>query len=408
MTRRPHSEPRSPIAITTAEVRPVIAPGTLAVASAPGRVNLIGEHVDHRGGVVLPFAIDRRITVAVGVSTDGRTRVIASDLGRAWTCDGPPPQSPLTDPRHAFVNHVAGMLVALPSLAEVEVPPLTIAIAGDLPIGAGISSSAALEVAVGLAVSQALGLDLPDVGTLATAARRAENEFVGTPCGIMDMLASAAGRSGRVLRIDCATLGISTIPAPDPDRIVIALIDSGVRHRLSDGGYASRLEALDRVERAIGKPLRLATLDDLHPAGVDSTDLRRARHVITEIERVRAAETALRSGDLECLGDLLFDGHDSLRDDFGVTVPEVDLIVEAARHRRQDGVFGARMVGGGFGGSVLVVADRARSDDLLRGIVATIEPHLRDRPTPLVVEPAEGARVESTDRGPVSYPRGLP
>jgi galactokinase len=408
MNRRSGSESRSPLDIAAALVHPKIDPGTLAVASAPGRVNLIGEHVDHRGGVVLPFAIDRRITVAAGVATDGRTRVIASDLGRTWACDGPPPRSPLTDAHHAFANHVIGMLASMPSLPGMDVPPMTIAIAGDLPIGAGVSSSAALEVAVGLAVSQTLGLALPDVTTLAAAARRAEHEFVGTPCGIMDMLTSAAGRPGRALRIDCASLEISTVPAPDSERVVIALIDSGVRHRLSDGGYASRLDALDRVERRIGKPLLSATLDDLQHAGIDPADRRRARHVITEIERVRSAESALRSGDPDRLGDLLFAGHDSLRDDFGVSVPEVNAIVDAARCRRQDGMFGARMVGGGFGGSVLVVADRARSDDLLDAIATSVESVLGDRPTPMVVEPSEGARVESTDGGPVSYPRGLP
>ncbi len=381
---------------------------TTELASAPGRVNLIGEHVDHRGGVVLPFAIDRRIVVAAAASRDGRTRVISADLGRAWTGEGPPPRAPLPDPEHAFVNHVIGMLAALPELAETDVPPLTIAIAGDLPIGAGVSSSAALEVAVGLAVSRSLDLDLPDVETLAMAARRAEHDFVGTPCGMMDMLTSAAGRSGCVLRIDCSSLEISTLPAPDPTHVVFGLIDSGVRHRLADGGYASRLAAMDRVEHAIGTPLRTSTVHDLDQAQLDSGDRRCARHVLTEMERVRAAEVALGSGDVERLGSLLFEGHDSLRDDLRVSVPEVDAIVEAARSRRGDGVHGARMIGGGFGGSVLLVLDRDRAADLLESIVAAVGPTTGDGGPPIIVEPADGARFESTRGEPVSYPRGGP
>jgi galactokinase len=379
-----------------------------AVASAPGRVNLIGEHVDHRGGVVLPFAIDRRISVAASVSADGRTRVIASDLGRTWTCDGPPPRSRLTDPEHAFVNHVLGVLASMPSLAAMDVPPVTIAIAGDLPIGAGVSSSAALEVAVGLALSRAFGHGIPDVGTLATAARRAEHDFVGTPCGMMDMLASAAGRPGHVLRIDCATHEITVIPAPDPGRVTFALIDSGVRHRLADGGYASRLAALDRVERTLEKPLRHVTLDDLERASLDPADRRRARHVITECDRVRTTEVALRTGDPDRIGRLLFEAHDSLRDDLEVSVPEVDAIVEAARDRRGEGVLGARIIGGGFGGSVLVMADRGRSTELLDAILAEVLDGGGRPGRPIIVQPSDGARIESTHGEPVSYPRGGP
>jgi galactokinase len=342
------------------------------------------------------------------VSADGRTRVIASDLGRTWTCDGPPPRSRLTDPEHAFVNHVLGVLASMPSLAAMDVPPVTIAIAGDLPIGAGVSSSAALEVAVGLAISRAFGHAIPDVETLAIAARRAEHDFVGTPCGMMDMLASASGRAGQVLRIDCATHEISVLPAPDPDRVTLALIDSGVRHRLADGGYATRLAALDRVERTLEKPLRLATLDDLEHPNLNATDRRRAHHVITECARVRAAEVALRDGELDRLGRLLLETHDSLRDEFGVSVPEVDAIVEAARDRRGDGVLGARIVGGGFGGSVLVMMDRGRSTDLLESILTEISEGGGHAGRPIIVEPSDGARLEPTHGEPVSYPRGGP
>jgi len=380
----------------------------VGLASAPGRVNLLGEHVDHRGGVVLPFAIDRRVAVAAAISSDGRTRIVADDLGRIWTGDGPPPRSRIDDPDHDFVNHVVGMLASLPALAAVDLPPLSIAIAGDLPIGAGVSSSAALEVATGLAVSQALGFDPPDVRTLAHAARRAEHDFVGTPCGIMDMLASAAGCAGRILRIDCETLSISTLPAPDPTRAVFAILDSGVRHRLADGGYAARLAALDRVERLIDRPLRDASLDELDAADLDPADRARARHVVTEVARVRDAEAALRDGDLDRLGRLLFEGHASLRDDFAVSVSEIDAIVDAARDRRGDGVLGARMIGGGFGGVVLLLLDRAAAPRVLRSIVDELGATTGRRPDPVVVAPSDGARIESTDVHGVSYPRGRP
>jgi galactokinase len=358
--------------------------------------------------VVLPFAIDRRVTVAAAVPPDGRTRIIADDLGRTWSCDGPPPCAPIDDPAHDFANHVLGMLASLPSLAERDLPPVVIAIAGDLPIGAGVSSSAALEVATGFAVSEALGLDPPDVGTVASAARRAEHEFVGTPCGIMDMLASAAGRRGRILRIDCESVTVSTLPAPDRSRAAFALIDSGVRHRLADGGYAARLAALDRVERLIGRPLRVAALDDLDGRDLDPVDRRRARHVVTEIDRVRRAEVHLQSDDLDGLGRLMFDGHDSLRDDFGVSVPEVDAIVAAARRRQGHGVIGARMIGGGFGGSVLLLIERETAPEVLRSITDEVASAGGRRPASLVVEPSEGARIESTETDDVSYPRGRP
>jgi galactokinase len=378
------------------------------LASAPGRVNLIGEHVDHRGGVVLPFAIDRRIAVAAAPAIDGRTRIIAADLGRAWSCDGPPPSRRIDAGPDAFANHVLGMIASLPNPSSSTLPPLVIAIAGDLPIGAGMSSSAALEVATGLAVSQALELETPDVASLAVAARRAEHEFVGTPCGIMDMLASAAGRAGHVLRIDCDTHATTVLPAPDPHGAVFAVIDSGVRHRLADGGYAARLAALDRVERHMARPLRASTLDEIEALSIDAADRRLARHVVTEMSRVADAETALRMNDPRRLGRLLFDSHVSLRTDFAVSVAEIDAIVTAARERRDAGVFGARMIGGGFGGVVLLLLDRTRSADLLSEIAGEIAPIIGRRPTPIIVEPSDGARLESTDDGDVSYPRGRP
>lgn len=379
-----------------------------AIASAPGRVNLIGEHVDHRGGVVLPFAIDRRTAVAVSLAADGRTTIVADDLGIEACWEGGPPTTPVADPAHSFANHVLGVVAALQAdhPEDGEVPPLSIAIASDLPVGGGLSSSAALEVAVGIAVSTTLGRPMPDVATLARAAQHAEHVWVGTPCGVMDMLASAAGEAARILRIDCNTLDIAPLPAPPTEDVAIVLLDSGVRHRLADGDYADRLDALDRVETAIGRPLRETTTTILHRTDLDPVDARRARHVVTEMARVDAMIRALGDADLHTVGDLLLAGQASLRDDFGVSTPEIDTLVEAAMRHRDRGVLGARMTGGGFGGWVVLLARRDHLASILEDVSSAFAARFGRIPSVIEVRPSDGARLEATPGRRVSYPRG--
>ena len=364
------------------------SPGRVVIGSAPGRVNLIGEHVDHEDGVVLPIAIDRRAVVAVATGRDGATTLGAPDIDAFIRVDGPPPRTPIEQAE--FANHLLGVLKA----AGGADTPLDVAIFSDVPIGAGVSSSAAIEVACGAAFAVWRGDDLPDAQTLAGWARDAEHEFVGTPCGWMDMLASAAGRRNHALRIDCRDLSIDPIPLPPPEEMAVLLFDSGVRHRLSDGGYADRLEACERVRAALGKSMRDASLEDLDRADVAETDRRRGRHVITEMLRVEAAVGDLRRGDLDSFGRRLFEGHESLRTLYEVSIPELDRIVDTARGLGGDGVHGARMTGGGFGGTALVLVDPARLEEVRAAVVADFQADFGRVPPSWVASTDDGVRID--------------
>ena len=374
-----------------AHLDPSNRPRRIVLGSAPGRVNLIGEHVDHEDGVVLPVAIDRRATVAVATSLDGATTISAPDIDASERIAGPPPDAPLDGVE--FANHLLGVLKA----AGGSGAPLDLSIFSDVPIGAGVSSSAAIEVACGAAFSVFRGDELPDPKTLAAWARSSEHEFVGTPCGWMDMLASAAGRKDHALRIDCRDLSIEPIPLPPADQFALLLFDSGVRHRLSDGGYADRLGACERVRSALGKSMRDATLEDLERAEMDPTDRMRGRHVVTEMARVDAAVADLRRGDLDAFGQRLFDGHESLRSLFEVSVPELDLIVDTARDLVGKGVYGARMTGGGFGGTALVLVAPPRIDDVRTSISSAFEKAFGRTPATWMAHTDDGVRIDHHD-----------
>ena len=363
---------------------------TPTVAHAPGRVNLIGEHVDYLEGVVLPLAIDRRAAVAIGESSDGRTRIVAADLDREYEADGPPPPHPVEDQHDAFANHVLGVIEASGGVEE----PLSILVTSDVPSGAGVSSSAAIEVAVGACLAARRGVAAPDPLRLATDARTAEHEFVGTPCGIMDMLVSAAATRDAALRIDCRTLDFEPVPLPPRDQLAILLVDSGVAHRLADGGYADRRAACERVVAAVGRSLRDVDRETVEQASLDPVDRRRALHVVDEIARVDAAIAAIDRGDLAGLGAILLEGHASLRDLFEVSVPELDAIVETVAGLRDHGCFGARMTGGGFGGSAIVLLSPDAIEDTMKCIESDFESRFGRRASWMRVEASDGARID--------------
>jgi galactokinase len=308
-------------------------------AWAPGRVNLIGEHTDHTGGLVLPIAVDLGTEIAgarggdrLALASDAEP--VALDVGLATAIASPATVEP---PWGRYVAAVAAALDAREGLrGEVRT---------DLPLGAGLSSSAALEVATALA----LGFH-GDAVELAMACRRAEHAATGVPTGIMDQLASAGATAGTAMLIDCATLAVEHVPVPQSLEIVVRFVE---RRSLVGSGYATRVAQCAAAEREIG-PLRLATTDDVGRI-TDPTVRRRARHVVTENERVRAMVEALRGGDAATAGALLVEGHRSLRDDFEVSTSGIDLAVENLA--RTPGVLGARMTGGGFGGSVVVFAE---------------------------------------------------
>ncbi len=308
-------------------------------AWAPGRVNLIGDHTDHTGGLVLPVAIDLGTTVTgqrggdvveLRSSTEPEPAIVPLDVG------DPSSVTP------GWARYVAGVVAELrPALGFSGTVDTT------LPVGAGLSSSAALEVAVALA----LGADLPRVG-LAGVCQRAEQRAAGVPCGIMDQLASASGVAGHGLRIDCTSLDVRLIPIPADVEIVVA--DSGQRRSLTDGGYADRAEACRAAEAVIG-PLRAATPEAVSAID-DAVVRRRARHVVSENGRVDQLAEALVVGDRAAARDAMAASHASLRDDFEVSTPVLDELVGLLAST--PGVIGARLMGAGFGGCAVALVER--------------------------------------------------
>jgi len=313
-------------------------------AFAPGRVNLIGEHTDHTGGRCLPMA------VAMGVHVEGRRegdRVLLSSHEVPGVVDVPLGVDSPERVEPAWGRYVAGVVAELRPRQG-----LTGAVRSDVPVGAGMSSSAALEVAVALA----LGFE-GSVEDLARACQAAEQRASGVPCGILDQLASAAGREGHAFVLDCTTLERTYVPVPDG--IEVRVVHSGQERTLAGSAYAQRRAQCEAAEADIG-PLRTASVGDVEQIA-DDVLRRRARHVVTENQRVLDAADALRAGDLAGLGVLLDEGHRSLRDDLEVSTPEVDATVE--RLRAVPGVHGVRLMGGGFGGCVVAVCEPGALDE---------------------------------------------
>jgi galactokinase len=316
---------------------------------APGRVNFIGEHTDYNDGFVLPFAIGPGITAAAARRDDGVLALASRQAGGGDVAVALDELRPGSVP--GWAAYPAGVAWALRA-AGYPIGGVSIAFDSDLALGAGLSSSAALECSTALALTELHGLSVPRP-QLAAIARRAENEFVGAPTGIMDQSATLLCQTGHALLLDCRS-GIGTAVPLDPVALGLALviIDTRARHALTDGGYAARRQACDDAARALGvRSLRDIT-DTSELVGLDPVLLRRARHVVTENSRVLATAALLRGGQLARTGPLLTASHASLRDDFEVSWPEADATVDAAI---EAGACGARMTGGGFGGSVIVL-----------------------------------------------------
>ncbi len=330
------------------------------IFQAPGRLNVIGEHIDYCGGRVLPAAIDRRIYVAIAPNDSPRLDA-ATSLGAGQI------ELDTFRPCADWRDHVAGAAFALRD-AGIEPRGADLLIGGDLPIGSGVSSSAALAVATLLALCAANETPPPDGRTLARIAQSSENRYVGTPSGIMDPFASLHGRRDHALHLDCSTLEFATIRVPSDARFL--LIDSGVKHALVDGEYAARRADCETAAQLLRVPV-LARAPDLRRVAtqLEGRVQRRARHVVTETARVSSAAEALRSNDLARLGALMNVSHASLRDDMEVSTPEVDMLASFAQ--RTPGVHGARIMGGGFGGAVVALSDALVADQALRQIVAS-------------------------------------
>jgi len=327
---------------------------------APGRVNLIGEHTDYNDGFVLPAAIDRAITYAGRRRTDRHVRVYSDDFKASAEFD-------LDDIQRDAVNTWSNFLRGVSKFLEADGHRLTgadIAFGGNVPLAAGLSSSAAVEVGATAFWNKLLDLRLDPVYVVKLS-RRAENEFVGVPCGIMDQFISALGRRGHALFLDCRDLSYRHVPLRDDVKIVVC--NSGVKRALAQSEYEVRLkQCREAVVKIAATGRAVNSLRDVQPSDLDAVRgtldnllWRRAHHVVSENQRTLEAVTVLQAGNLERFGELMNQSHESLRDDYEVSSKELDQLVELAR--RQPGVLGARMTGAGFGGCTvnLVRADAA-------------------------------------------------
>ena len=358
--------------------------------SAPGRVNLIGEHTDYNEGFVLPFAIDRRTVVALGVRDDRRVRVASTFADELAEIDL---DALAPDALGGWSAYPLGVAWAFSEFgADLgAVPGVDLFIDSDVPVGAGLSSSAAIESAVALALNDVWRLGL-DRRTLARVGQRAENVAVGAPTGIMDQSASLLGQADHAVFLDCRTLESELVPLGlEEAGLAILVIDTGVKHSHATGGYGERRAACERGAAALGlSSLRDATVDDLPRAQqlLDDVTFRRIRHVITENQRVLDTVAVLKAQGASAIGELLDASHRSMRDDFEISVPELDLAVESAVAA---GALGARMTGGGFGGAAIALV---RLGDLSRVQVAVdnaFGEHAFGQPDTFVVTASDGA-----------------
>ncbi len=377
-----------------ADVRP-------SIAVAPGRVNLIGEHTDYNDGFVLPMAINRHVAVAFAPRADGIVRAFAADFGQTGelSLDALERRSTSEPARRSarggWFGYIAGVAWAMLGVGY-PVKGANIAIAADLPVGAGLSSSAALEMAVARALGEVS--EIPwEPRAAARLGQQAEHEFAGVACGIMDQLSVAASRAGSALLIDCRSLETREVPVPESARILV--FDSGVRRELAASAYNDRRAACERVVAALReryawvRALRDADdalLAEVAPA-LDPIDVRRAAHVIAENQRPASLADAFAAGDLEKAGRLMMHSHASLRDLYEVSSPELDTIVDLAVE--QPGCTGARLTGAGFGGCAIALVEAGSVERVLSSVEAGYERRVGRLPTAFVSIPSQGAEV---------------
>ena len=355
------------------------------VVSAPGRVNLIGEHTDYNGGYVLPMAIPQRTWVAVAQASDHHARASSRNLGggdriREFSVGGEVVMK-------SWIDYVQGVTQAL-ARDGYALGGFDLGIVSDVPLGSGLSSSAALEVAVLRGLRDLFGLAVDDV-RLAQLGQRAENDFVGAPVGVMDQMAASLADDRTALFLDTRTLRYEQVPLPAGGALVV--INSGVAHNHASGDYRTRRAECERAAAALGVP----QLRDLGPADLPRVAAlpdplaRRARHVVTEDERVLESVAAMKAGDLRRLGELFTASHASQRDDFEVSVPEIDLLVDLAH--AEPGVFGARLTGGGFGGSIVALVEAGGNAGIGERVARAYRQRSGQTPTVLVPQSQPGA-----------------
>jgi galactokinase len=360
------------------------------VFRAPGRVNLIGEHTDYNNGFVMPAAIEFSTWVAMAPRDDRNVLVHSTQFAQDF-------EFSLTEPatrQHKWTDYVQGVAVTLQN-AGFRLTGANLLVNGEVPLGSGLSSSAALEVATALALLAASGQEIGTV-ELARLCQRAENQFVGARCGIMDQFICCLGKQGHCLMIDCESLGY--VPLPVPDGAVLVISNTMVKHAVSGGEYNVRrsqceegVALLSRFAPSI-RSLRDVSADQLdrHGHELRPVILKRCRHVVSENQRVRDAAEALKNDDLDRFGRLMKESHASLRDDYEVSCAELDLMVEIAL--RQPGTYGARMTGGGFGGCIISLVDQGAGQPFIANVAAEYERSTGIKPEIYISTPSQGAQ----------------
>ena len=356
---------------------------------APGRVNLIGEHTDYNDGFVMPAAIDFYVWIAVAPRSDRKLLLHSTNFSETVEIDL---QNSIA-PRHHWSDYVAGVAIMLERDGH-HLQGANLLIQGDVPMGSGLSSSAAIEVASGLALLENSGLHV-DRLELVKLCRQAENEFVGARVGIMDQFISSCGQAGHALMLDCRSLEHRLLPLPRDVSLVIC--NTMVKHALASGEYNTRRAECEEGVRLLSRSmpgiraLRAVTLTEIeaHAGNLPKIIYKRCRHVISENARVTKAAAALDREDLDNFGLLMAESHCSLRDDYEVSCAELDLMVDLAR--QQQGVYGARMTGGGFGGCTINLVRTAAVDDFQSGVADAYQKSTGLAPQIFVSPAAEGA-----------------
>ncbi len=372
------------------------------IAEAPGRVNLIGEHVDYNDGLVLPFAIDSSVLCAWSRWTDTGCMAEFASLEHEPSIyfQGQISGTEYLDlaREHEWSDYPAGVMWAIRETGA-EIPEFGALFSGNVPQGAGLSSSAALEVAVAGAMRDAFSLSMNDV-ELARLCQRAENEYVGVQCGIMDQFASTLSKGGHALLIDCRTLAYEHVPLRlEEAGLAVVIANSGVKRELASSAYNDRRrecdEAVAVLRERLGLPdlpsLRDVAAGDLDGIEIDIAPMRRARHVVTEIARVAAAVEALRADDFVALGQLMGESHLSLRDDYEVSSQQLDLLVGLAT--AQDYVLGARITGAGFGGCTVNLVRTDAIGSFERDVIAPYRERTGLPAEMYVTSPQDGLRT---------------
>lgn len=358
----------------------------IGVWAAPGRVNLIGEHLDYVGGPVMPIAIDLQTTVKARRRTDGRVRVWSSITDRSveFGADTVPGDV------KGWARYAAGPVWALAESGRTTAGA-DLVIASDVPLGAGLSSSAAIECGVAVALAGLEGWDVDPI-EMALLCQKAENDYAGAPTGSMDQLASMCGEKGHALLIETAPTLPTVRPVPAhwvEDGYVLVVVDTRAKHSHASGEYGKRRAQTEELAALLSLEVLATAPPDAVLKVEDATLKARLRHVITETQRVRGAARALSARDWPQLGQLMTASHTSLRDDYEVSAPELDLTVETAL---EHGALGARMTGGGFGGSAIALVPAAGVEALTEAVTAAFARVDFPEPRTYVVEPADGAR----------------